>query len=139
VAQFFGTYEHSLDSKGRVILPARFRADFEHGGYLTQYLDGCLALWTPDEFSRQMQDMQMRAASGKSERNMARLWASRTQDLEIDRQGRMVVPARMREYAELESDVLVVGAIERVELWDPSRWEERIAPEEQRLMEGADA
>jgi MraZ protein len=139
VAQFFGTYEHSLDSKGRVILPARFRADFEHGGYLTQHLDGCLALWTPDEFSRQMQDMQMRAASGKSERNMARLWASRTQDLEIDRQGRMVVPARMRQYAELDSDVVVVGAIDRVELWDPARWEERIAPEEQRLMEGADA
>jgi MraZ protein len=138
VARFFGTYEHSLDGKGRVILPARFRAAFDHGGYLTRYRDGCLALWTPDEFERQMEEMQMRAASGKSDRNMARLWASGTQDLEVDRQGRMVLPARMREYAALDSEVVVVGVIDRVELWDPGRWVEKIGPEEQRLTEGAD-
>jgi MraZ protein len=139
VARFFGTYEHSLDSKGRVILPSRFRAQFEHGGYLTQYLDGCLALWTPDEFERQTQKMQVRAATGQSDRNLARMWASHTHDLEVDRQGRIVVPARMREYAALGSDVTVVGVIDRVELWDPERWEQKIGPEEQRLTEGADA
>jgi MraZ protein len=138
VARFFGTYEHSLDSKGRVILPSRFRAPFEHGGYLTQYRDGCLALWTPDGFERQMEDMQQRAASGKNDRNMARFWASATQDLEVDRQGRMVLPARMREYAGLGDDVVIVGVIDRVELWDPGRWEEKVGPEEQRLTEGAD-
>ena len=138
MARFFGTYEHSLDQKGRVILPARFRAAFEHGGFLTQYRDGCLALWTPDEFERQMEEMQLRAASGKSDRNMARLWASGTHDLEVDRQGRMVLPARMREYAGLEGDVVVVGVIDRVELWDPTRWLEKMGPEEQRLTEGAD-
>jgi len=138
VARFFGTYEHSLDSKGRVILPSRFRGPFEHGGYLTQYRDGCLALWTPDGFERQMEDMQQRAASGKNDRNMARFWASATQDLEVDRQGRMALPSRMREYAGLESDVVIVGVIDRVELWDPTRWEEKVGPEEQRLTEGAD-
>ena len=138
MARFFGTYEHSLDSKGRVILPSRFRVSFDHGGYLTQYRDGCLALWTPDEFERQMEDMQVRSASGKSDRNLARLWASATHDLEVDRQGRIVLPARMREYAGLESDVTVVGVIDRVELWDPSRWLEKVGPEEQRLTEGAD-
>ena len=138
MARFFGTYEHSLDSKGRVILPSRFRGPFEHGGYLTQYRDGCLALWTPDGFERQMEDMQSRAASGKSERNLARFWASATQNLEVDRQGRMVLPSRMREYAGLESDVIIVGVIDRVELWDPARWEEKVGPEEQRLTEGAD-
>jgi len=138
VARFFGTYEHSLDSKGRVILPSRFRAPFEHGGFLTQYRDGCLALWTPDGFEQQMEEMQQRAASGKNDRNMARFWASATQDLEVDRQGRMVLPARMREYAGLTGDVVIVGVIDRVELWDPARWEEKVAPEEQRLTEGAD-
>lgn len=138
MARFFGTYEHSLDSKGRVILPSRFRASFEHGLYLTQYRDGCLALWTPDEFERQMEGMQARAASSRSDRNLARLWASATHDLEIDRQGRIVLPARMREYAGLESDITVVGVIDRVELWDPARWQEKIGPEEQRLTEGAD-
>jgi transcriptional regulator MraZ len=138
VARFFGTYGHSLDSKGRVILPARFRTAFEHGGYLTQYRDGCLALWTPEQFEIQMEEVQARAVTGRSDRNMARLWAAGTQDLEVDRQGRMVLPARMREYAGLESDVVVVGVIDRVELWDPARWAEKIGPEEQRLSEGAD-
>jgi len=138
VARFFGTYEHSLDSKGRVILPARFRTAFEHGGYLTQYRDGCLALWTPEQFEIQMEEVQARAVTGRSDRNMARLWAAGTQDLEVDRQGRMVLPARMREYAGLENDVVVVGVIDRVELWDPARWAEKIGPEEQRLSEGAD-
>jgi len=138
VARFFGTYEHSLDNKGRVILPSKFRPAFEHGGYLSQYLDGCLALWTPEAFEQQMQDMQQRAGARRADRNMARFWASGSQELEIDRQGRMVVPAKMREYAGLAGDVTVVGAIDRVELWSPARWEEKVGPEEQRLTEGAD-
>jgi len=138
VARFFGTYEHSLDNKGRVILPSKFRPPFEHGGYLSEYLDGCLALWTPEAFERQMEEMQERASARRADRNMARFWASASQELEVDRQGRMVVPAKMREYAALEGDVTVVGAIDRVELWSPARWEEKVGPEEQRLTEGAD-
>lgn len=136
--RFFGTYEHSLDGKGRVILPAKFRPDFEHGGYLTQYRDGCLALWTPDEFGRQAEEMKERARSGRNDRNLARYWASATQELEVDRQGRLMVPARMRDYARLESDVVVVGVFDRVELWNPARWHDTVDSEEQRLSEGAD-
>ncbi len=138
MARFFGTYEHSLDNKGRVNLPSKFRAPFEHGGYLTEARDGCLALWTPEEFERQMEEMQERAAASKANRNMARFWASASQELEVDRQGRMVVPARMREYAGLDSEVVVAGVIDRVELWSPARWQEKVGPEEQRLTEGAD-
>jgi division/cell wall cluster transcriptional repressor MraZ len=101
VARFFGRYEHSLDDKGRVILPAKFRGQFEHGGYLTEYQDGCLSLWTPDEFELQMESMLQRANSGRSDRNLVRLWASTSHELEIDRQGRMAIPARLREYAGL--------------------------------------
>ena len=135
---FFGTFEHTLDGKGRVILPAKFRSQFEHGGYLTQFSDGCLALWPPAEFERQADEMKERGRNGRSDRNAARYWASATQDLEIDRQGRLVVPARMREFAGLETDVMVVGVFDRVELWNPGRWLERVGPEEQRLSEGAD-
>ena len=127
---FVGRYEHSLDTKGRVILPAKFRAAFERGGYLTENREGCLALWTPEEFERQMTQMQERAAEGRTNRNRTRLWASSSHEVEIDRQGRMPIPARLREFAGLSGDVLVNGAIDRVELWDPSRWEERVAPEE---------
>ena len=138
MARFFGTYEHSLDSKGRVILPSKFRAPFEHGGYLTEARDGCLAMWTPEEFERQMEEMQEQASASRSNRNMARFWASASRELEIDRQGRMVLPARMREYAGLEGEVVVAGVIDRVELWNPQRWREKVDPEEQRLTEGAD-
>lgn len=136
VARFFGTYEHTLDAKGRVILPARFRAAFAEGGYLTENHDGCLALWTPDQFDKQMLEREERESAGRQERNQARMWASSSHEVELDRQGRMAIPARLREFAGLAENVLVTGIINRVELWDPRRWEEKIGPEEQRLADG---
>jgi MraZ protein len=138
VARFFGRYEHTLDDKGRVTLPAKFRVAFERSGYLTQFHDGCLALWTPEEFEQQMASMQQRAAGGRGDRNLARVWAAGSHEVETDRQGRMAIPAHLREYAGLQGDVLVHGAIDRVELWDPTRWEEKVKPEEIRLTEGID-
>ncbi len=138
MARFFGRYEHSLDDKGRVILPSKFRGPFERGGYLTQYQDGCLSLWTPDEFESQMEVVQERAASSKSDRNLARLWASTSHEVEVDRQGRMAIPSHLRAFADLDGDVLVHGAIDRIELWNPTRWEEKVQPEEERLTAGDD-
>ena len=138
MARFFGRHEHSLDDKGRVILPAKFRAHFEHGGYLAPEQDGCLSLWTPDQFELQMDAMMERASGGRSDRNLMRLWASTSHELEIDRQGRMAIPARLREYAGLGSEVLVLGAIDRVELWDRPTWDAKVLPEEARLTQGDD-
>jgi MraZ protein len=138
VAGFVGRYEHSLDTKGRVILPAKFRASFERGGYLAENREGCLALWTPEEFERQMTSMQERSTSGRTDRNRARLWAANSHEVEIDRQGRMAIPSHLREFAALESDVLVHGAIDRVELWSPDVWERRVAPDEQWFLQDED-
>ncbi len=125
---FVGRYEHSLDTKGRVILPARFRTDFERGGCLSENRGGCLALWTPGEFHRQMQAMQEQASAGDDQLNAARMWAASSHEVEIDRQGRMAIPAHLREFASLDGDVLVCGAIDRVELWNPATWQEVVAP-----------
>jgi MraZ protein len=138
MARFYGQYEHSLDDKGRVILPARFRGPFEHGGFLTANQDGCLALWTPDEFEVQSQVWLERSASGKDDRNMARMWASMSHELDIDRQGRMAIPPQLREFANLEGEVLVVGSIDRVELWNGTAWAEKVAPQGDRLTQGDD-
>ena len=135
MARFFGRYEHSLDPKGRVILPAKFRAAFEHGGYLTQFHDRCLALWTPEDFDKQMTQMEAAAESGRSERNLARLWAQGTQEVDVDKQGRIAIPQYLREFARLDGDVLVNGAITRVELWSPAVWDEKVAPAEAALTE----
>ena len=135
---FVGRYEHTLDAKGRVILPAKFRAEFDRGGYLATNREGCLALWTLGEFERQMAGMRERSASGQTDRNRARLWASSAQEVEVDRQGRMAITARLRDFAQLENDVLVIGAIDRIELWKPSVWEERVQPAEQWFLEDDD-
>ena len=134
-ARFFGRYEHSLDVKGRVILPARFRANFAAQGYLSQYLDRCLALWTPDEFEKQMAEMESSQEQGRQARNFARIWAAGSTEVEIDRQGRLPIPAYLREFAGLDAAVLVNGALNRVELWSPDEWEQRIRPSESRLTE----
>lgn len=138
MAGFVGRYEHSLDSKGRVILPAKFRTAFERGGYLTENREGCLALWTPEEFERQMAAMQERSSHGRTDRNRARLWAANSNEAEVDRQGRMAIPSHLRDFASLQGDVLVHGAIDRVELWNPSIWEQRVRPDERWFFEDVD-
>ena len=148
MARFFGRYEHSLDAKGRVILPARFRPAFEHGGFLSQHSERCLALWTPEQFEEQMESMKAAAELGRTERNKARVWASGTHEVEIDRSGRMAIPGPLRDFAALApagagasangAPVLVLGAIDRVELWNPAVWEERVRPAERLLTEEED-
>jgi MraZ protein len=129
VSGFVGRFDHSLDAKGRVILPARFRTSFDRGGCLTQNYERCLSLWTPGEFDRQASEMLAASREGTAAaRNFARVWAAGSVDVEIDRQGRMGIPAHLREFAGLGSDVLVTGAIDHIELWNPEEWRVRVAP-----------
>jgi MraZ protein len=138
LARFFGRYEHSLDIKGRVILPARFRRELGTAALLTKNDDRCLALWTQEAFEQKLSEMEVLQQEGRDQRNLVRVWAQGATEVEIDRQGRMAIPGFLREFARLEGDVLINGAINRVELWDPSVWEERIAPSERRLTEEDD-
>ncbi len=135
MARFFGRYEHSLDPKGRVILPAKFRASFEHGGFLTQYLNRCLALWPPEEFEEQMHAQEQAQHESSEKRQLARLWSSGTQEVDVDRQGRIFIAQHLRDYARLDGEVLVHGAIDRVELWNPRLWSERVQAAERALTE----
>jgi MraZ protein len=135
VAGFVGRFEHSVDAKGRIILPARFRGSFERGGFLTANREGCVALWTPGEFDRQMAEMLEGSKQDRDGRNRARIWASNSAEVEVDKQGRMAIPAGLRDFAQLSGEVLVNGAIDRIELWDPTRWEERVQPAEAWFLE----
>jgi len=135
VARFIGRYEHSLDAKGRVILPVKFRPEFERGGFLSQSAEGCLALWTPEEFDLQLEVNRERAAQSRDDRNLVRVWASGSSEVEIDKSGRMPIPGFLRSFAALESDVLVMGAIDRVELWSPAVWQDKVQPSEARLSD----
>ena len=134
-ARFIGRYEHSLDAKGRVILPVKFRAPFERGGFLSQFHEGCLALWTPDEFERQLESMQQAAEQGRDERNLARVWAGGSAEVEVDKAGRMPIPSYLRNFSQLGSEVLLIGAIDRIELWNPEVWQEKVLPSERHLVD----
>jgi len=135
---FFGRYEHSLDTKGRVVLPVRFRSHFDSQAFLTQYLDGCLALWTPEEFGKRLAEYSEAQGRSSADRNLARVWAAGSQEVEIDKQGRLGVPQHLMAFAQLRDRLLVVGAMERIELWDPQRWESRVRPAEADLIDPVD-
>lgn len=138
IARFFGTFEHTIDPKGRIILPAKFRPAFqEAGAFVTSHVDGCLALWRSEEFELQLQRMHERESLGAMERDEARFWASRSFEVEVDRQGRVAIPSLLRDYASLDGGVIVNGAIDRVELWNPAAWTGRMAPVERHLVEGS--
>ena len=125
-ARFFGSYEHSLDAKGRLILPAKLRGAFAPSGYLSPHLEGCLGLWPTETFEKEIALRLDQASGDVAERNEVREWAAAVHEAEIDRQGRMVVPAHLRAYAGLDQEVLVVGMIDRVELWSPSAWAAKV-------------
>jgi MraZ protein len=123
--RFFGRYEHALDLKGRVILPAKLRIHFSQPGFLTRHLEGCLALWTNEEFDKEISLRLVEAENDPIARNRVRDWAAAVFEAEIDRQGRIAIPPSLRGYAGLEQEVLVIGMINRIELWSPASWANR--------------
>ena len=135
---FTGEHQHSLDAKGRVILPARFRDQLGDGAFLTSEVDGCLAVWPPAEFDRRAEEMRERAKGGVTERNVARFFFSGATEAAPDKQGRVAIPASLREFAGLERDVVVAGNYDHVEIWDAERWRDSKSRGERTLAAGTD-
>jgi len=117
-----GRYEHSLDAKGRLILPARFRETFAEGAYIAEGLDGCLYVWEPEEFEQMAQRVLENARRGPQHRLAARRFFAEATHVVPDKQGRVQVPPRLRELAGLQRDVTLVGQGGRVEIWDTERY-----------------
>ena len=139
MAGFVGRYDHSLDAKGRIILPSRFRSAFEHGGHLTEDYERCLSLWTDEEFSVQAEEMKLARKEGTAKaRNFARLWAAQSFPVDLDRQGRMSIPPHLRDFAGLSGEVLVTGAIDHIELWHPEEWRARVEPAQEIFLGGTE-
>lgn len=121
-----GRDERSLDPKSRVIVPQRFRSLFEpHGGVLAPHEDGCIALWTPSEYEEESLRQSLRFKEGATAGHEARRWFSMCNDFSLDHQGRMILPANLREHAQIGTEVLFFGVFDRVELWSKQVWEAR--------------
>ena len=123
--RFVGSYEHSLDAKGRVILPAKLRPHFMPTGFLSPHLEDCLALWTQEEFDKEAESRLEASEVDVASRNDVRSWASQVNEVAVDPQGRMPIPPGLRAHARIDQDVLIVGMINRVELWCPRVWAAR--------------
>ena len=122
---FLGEYQHSLDAKGRVILPARFRDQLEGGAVMARALDGCLAVYPVAEFDRVAAKLREARERGARERQAARSFFSGAVEITPDKQGRVAVPAHLREYATLEKDVIVAGNFDHLEIWNAVTFNQR--------------
>jgi MraZ protein len=139
VERFHGTFEYSLDPKGRLILPARLRGDFDtRKAYVSAYMERCLAVWPPRQFSRYLARAEAMESRGSEGRNLARVLSAMSAEVELDAQWRLTIPPNLREYAGLEPDqpVMVVGALTRVELWQVELWHQRTAASVESLANG---
>ncbi|MEQ8841274.1 MAG: division/cell wall cluster transcriptional repressor MraZ [Acidimicrobiales bacterium] len=120
-ARFVGNFEHTLDDKGRLILPSSFRAKLAEGAIVTA-LDRCLAILPVEEFDRMADALEARVSAGEVEMNALRVFSSNADEVVPDSQGRVRLLPHLREAAGLDRAVVVTGVLRRIEVWDPERW-----------------
>jgi MraZ protein len=120
---FLGEYNHTLDDKGRVTIPARFRAEMATGVVVTRGLDGCLALYPNDEWASLAERVNALPITDRRARDFRRFVFGSAADGVPDRQGRITIPAYLRQYAGIDSEVMIVGMNTYIEIWNPETWE----------------
>lgn len=127
-SMFYGEFTHSLDKKQRLIIPAKFRdALKEHyveRFFITRGLDKCLFMFAEDEWKNQEQKFRQMAFTKAESRQFNRLYFSGASEVIPDKQGRILIPANLREHAEIKKEVYIIGVSNRIEIWSQKNWEE---------------
>ena len=118
-----GEYEHSLDVKGRLIMPAKLRQDIGEKFIITKGLDGCLFAFSQTEWNNFEEKLKGLPLSDKNARNFVRFFLSGATECEIDKQGRFLIPTNLRISANLEKDAIIIGVGTRIEIWNKETWE----------------
>lgn len=130
---FLGTYTPRLDEKGRFFLPAKFRESFENGLVIARGHEHTLAIYTREEFDREAARAMQGPTTLRAIRDFQRMYAAGASEEAPDKQGRLTIPASLRKYAGLDREIAVIGAINRVEIWDLAAWEAYQAEQEERF------
>ena len=120
---FIGEYQHNIDQKGRLAVPSKFRKELSKGAVVTKGLDDCLFLYTKDEWKKLADKLADLPISKANTRAFARLMLAGAMDVDIDKQGRMLIPDYLRKYAGMAKKVVVTGLYNRLEIWDDATWE----------------
>ena len=120
---FIGEYEHSVDVKGRAIMPAKLREDIGENFIITKGLDKCLFAYSKSEWTNFEEKLKMLPLTNKNARDFVRFFLSGAIECEIDKQGRFLIPSNLRTYAKLEKEIVIIGVGTRLEIWNKGDWE----------------
>ena len=120
---FIGEYSHNLDDKGRLAIPAKFRRELAKGAVVTRGLDSCLFLYTKKEWEKLAEKLAALPISQSNSRAFARLMLAGAMDVEVDKQGRVVLPEYLRIFAGLKKNTVIAGLYSRIEIWDETKWD----------------
>jgi MraZ protein len=121
---FMGEYEHSIDAKGRLIVPAKFREQLGMEFVVTKGIDGCLYGYPLKEWSNVEEKFRERGSMDKDSRKFARFFFGGAASCEVDKQGRILLPATLRDFAGLKKEVVFAGNLNHIEIWDAAKWNE---------------
>lgn len=120
---FYGEFQHTVDPKGRVIVPSTFREELGEKFIMTKGLDECLFVYSLTEWSNLEAKLKTLPLANKDARAFVRFFFSGASECEVDKQGRILIPQNLRGYAGLEKDIYIIGVSTRVEVWDKAKWE----------------
>ena len=121
---FMGEYSHTIDTKGRLIIPSKFREELGETFVVTKGLDGCLFVFSDEEWKAFEIKLKSLPLTNKNARQFARFFVAGATPCELDNQGRILLPATLREFAGLEKDVVLTGMLNRIEIWSKEKWNE---------------
>lgn len=120
---FIGEFTHSIDQKGRVALPSKFRASLASGCVVTRGLDNSLFIYTVEEWEKMAKKLAKLPMAQADARAFSRLMLSGAMNVDLDKQGRVVVPGYLRKYAGLKNEVVIIGLYNKIEMWSKEAWE----------------
>ena len=120
---FIGEHQHSLDEKGRIIIPSKFRADLGLEFVMTKGLDNCLFIYPKSEWSILEEKLKTLPLTNKDARAFVRFFFSGASESTLDKQGRVLIPANLREHSKLDKDAVIIGVSTRLEIWSKDQWD----------------
>ncbi|MFQ5947252.1 MAG: division/cell wall cluster transcriptional repressor MraZ [Acidimicrobiia bacterium] len=121
---FLGEYQHSVDEKGRLVLPIKFRDRLSKGLVITKGQERCVFVFPQDRWDEEVEKVNRLPRTNRRNRNYARTFFAAASDQKADRQGRIQIPAGLRSYADLGKEVVVVGVADRIEIWNTEAWQQ---------------
>lgn len=121
---FLGDFPHTLDDKGRLIMPSKFRNELGTNFIVTRGLEGCLFVFTESKWNEFTEQLNSKGLSKKDVRSITRFFCSCAMTSDLDKQGRFLVNKNLREFAGIERDVMIIGVSDRIEIWSKEKWNE---------------